>query len=74
METRWKLNYTNAELACHAIEMYTERLREGEEDKLKVNLLWDFSRVFIFVKIICRYSKYVLKRKQCHSTAEFIKV
>ncbi|XP_023345260.1 protein RRNAD1 isoform X2 [Eurytemora carolleeae] len=37
VETRWKLNYTNAELACHAIEMYTERLREGEEDKLKVH-------------------------------------
>jgi len=33
----WKLTYTNAELACHAIEMYSERLRAGEQDKLKVH-------------------------------------
>lgn len=35
--TTWKLTYTNAELACHAIEMYTDRLRTGEQDKLKVH-------------------------------------
>jgi hypothetical protein len=37
LKTGWKLTYTNAELACHAVEMYTDRLREGEQDKLKVH-------------------------------------
>jgi len=31
------LTYTSTELACHALEMYTERLRTGQEDKLKVH-------------------------------------
>ena len=39
--TPWHaLNYTNTELACHAIEVYVERLRlkgEDERDKLKVH-------------------------------------
>lgn len=35
--TQWSFNYTNAELACHAIEMYRDRLRAGEQDKLKVH-------------------------------------
>jgi len=36
-QSSWKLTYTNAELACHAIEMYSDRLQAGEEDKLKVH-------------------------------------
>merc|ERR1719154_15499 len=32
-----KLSYTSNELACHALEMYTERLRKEQEDKLKVH-------------------------------------
>ena len=36
-QSSWKLTYTNAELACHAIEMYSDRLKAGEEDKLKVH-------------------------------------
>jgi len=36
-ETSWRLTYTNAELACHAVEMYRDRLRAGEQDKLKVH-------------------------------------
>ena len=31
-----KLTYTSTELACHALEMYTDRLRTEQEDKLKV--------------------------------------
>jgi len=31
------LTYTSNELACHALEMYTERLRKEQEDKLKVH-------------------------------------
>jgi len=37
INTNWKFNYTNAELACHAIEMYRDRLCAGEQDKLKVH-------------------------------------
>ena len=36
--SKFELTYTNAELACHAIEMYTDRLRAGEQDKLKVRI------------------------------------
>lgn len=32
-----KLTYTSTELACHALEMYTDRLRTEQEDKLKVH-------------------------------------
>lgn len=32
-----KLTYTSNELACHALEMYTDRLRKEQEDKLKVH-------------------------------------
>ena len=32
-----KLTYTSTELACHALEMYTDRLRSEQEDKLKVH-------------------------------------
>lgn len=35
--TAWRRNYTNSELACHAVEMYTERLRSGDEDRLRVH-------------------------------------
>ena len=31
------LTYTSTELSCHAIEMYADKLRLGEEDKLKVH-------------------------------------
>jgi len=37
IKTQWRFNYTNAELACHAIEMYRDRLRAGEQEKLKVH-------------------------------------
>jgi len=32
-----KLTYTSTELSCHALEMYCEKLRQGEETKLKVH-------------------------------------
>jgi len=32
-----KLTYTSNELACHALEMYTDRLKKEQEDKLKVH-------------------------------------
>jgi len=35
--TKWRLTYTNSELACHAVEMYTDRLRAGDREKLKVH-------------------------------------
>ena len=31
------LTYTSTELSCHAIEMYADKLRLGEEEKLKVH-------------------------------------
>ena len=31
------LTYTSTELSCHAIEMYADKLRQGEEDRLKVH-------------------------------------
>ena len=31
------LTYTSTELSCHAIEMYADKLRLGEQDKLKVH-------------------------------------
>jgi len=37
IQTNFRLTYTNAELACHAIEMYTDRLRANQQDKLKVH-------------------------------------
>jgi len=37
-ERPWhQLSYTSNELACHALEMYTDRLRKEQEDKLKVH-------------------------------------
>jgi len=37
-EQNWLgLTYTSNELACHAIEMYTKRLKQEEENKLKVH-------------------------------------
>jgi len=37
-EQAWhQLSYTSNELACHALEMYTDRLRREQEDKLKVH-------------------------------------
>ena len=31
------LTYTSTELACHAVEVYTDKLRSGEEEKLRVH-------------------------------------
>ena len=36
-QTWSRLTYTSTELSCHAVEMYADKLRQGEQDKLKVH-------------------------------------